>query len=322
MKEKPNWNFDDVPTSELAACCVWEYARESETLVLRAGCEEWWWDSQPVKPNPKGDGLVRNAPEAQERAKALLKQVREKTGFDIEAFRDAFWNHNFVAVFGSASRVPHEMYSFLEVVGAPATSWQELPSEARCFLAKTNANPFQYASAYDLREFLKHHNRLNVAKIGPDEKDTLSEAIREHQSLAPVQIHPGRMVAAFEIDWNSYSKTEIADHLSKWAHENRLSSLSKSRLRGRKTGFDSAKKLRDLGVMRLMNFSTVADMKNRCPEAAQRYQDWQSTHWTAARKRALRNFRLLLPFLPKGELPIHAETAGRLARLKRKVVHS
>ncbi|MGD0650265.1 MAG: hypothetical protein ABSA97_03845 [Verrucomicrobiia bacterium] len=39
------WNFDNVPDSELVACCWWEYARESE--FIRMGMQRWRAEPTP-----------------------------------------------------------------------------------------------------------------------------------------------------------------------------------------------------------------------------------------------------------------------------------
>src|SRR5437879_12652811 len=31
-----NWDFDSVPDDEIIACCIWEYARESNTIAIAA----------------------------------------------------------------------------------------------------------------------------------------------------------------------------------------------------------------------------------------------------------------------------------------------
>ena len=40
------WNFAKVTESELAACCLWEYARESNTI--RADCRRWTENPDPI----------------------------------------------------------------------------------------------------------------------------------------------------------------------------------------------------------------------------------------------------------------------------------
>lgn len=311
------WNFEGVPEPELVACCVWEYARESETLGLHHFvCSEWWWDSQPVKPNPDGDGIIRNALDVQEHARNLLKKVQEKTGFDIEAFREGFWKHDLTSVFGSATRIPHNSYSFLRTFGAlRETRWRDLPVEARQFLAQLYTQPAQYASAYDLRQLLGRYQKLNDPPHGESQKDMLAAILDDQNPLGPVQLHPGRMVVAFEINWNAYDVGEIAAHLDGWARKNCPLGVRPTKSRGHhEPKIDFAKKLRDLGVMRLMHETEPGNMKRRQPEAWSLFHDqlkWTERYWNLAHERALKNFRALLPFLPQGELPIHNVTKAK-----------
>src|ERR1041385_1382074 len=52
------WNFDDVPANALAACCYWEYARESAFLLdLKRRWGEW--DRSGKFPEELGRGIDR-----------------------------------------------------------------------------------------------------------------------------------------------------------------------------------------------------------------------------------------------------------------------
>ena len=128
-------------------------------------------------------------------------------------------------------------------------------------------------------------------------------------------IYLGTEVVAFQILWRYFDDAKIKAAFAQWVNDSRPKTIPEpSDGRGQKT-IDWRKKLRDLGVMRLMHFSTVAGMRIRCLEAAERYAGWESRHWSAARKRALRNFRSLLSFLPENELPLHAFTKGGRAKI-------
>jgi hypothetical protein len=133
-------------------------------------------------------------------------------------------------------------------------------------------------------------------------------------------IYNGMEVSAFEILWEHFNNAKIKASFSKWVDSNRPPTIPEPTNDGSgHKPIDWRKKLRDLGVMRLMNFCTVAAMplpaSQGCPEAARVYAKWKDNQWSAARSRALRNFREILAFLPADEKPIHARTKGGRAKL-------
>jgi hypothetical protein len=130
------------------------------------------------------------------------------------------------------------------------------------------------------------------------------------EPIRPGQFYSSSETLLLEIDWRHYTDDAIAEYFRKWVRKNRPESVPNPKKTGRTRTHDKRTALRDLGVMRLQNFCTVAGMKTRCPDAARCFDGWESKQWTAARKRALRNFRNMFPFLPAGELPLHATTKG------------
>jgi hypothetical protein len=310
------WNFEKVPDDELAACCVWEYARESETLQRHSVWVQWWWESQSVQPIPNEVAFVENPPEVQQRAREYLRQAEQEWGYKADRLRDEILGSDLSAAFGSASRVPHRVYWFLASHGIlPDVPWLSLPRDFRKELARLDASPVGFASAHDIRDFLRHHKKA----ISPhdwlraaDARDQMALVLREFEPLPPAQPQPGHMTVAFTINWKSFTPTEIKRKLTGWVDSVTPPHTPAFESKGNKNW---PARLRDLGVMRLQNFSTVAAMPVRCKEAAERYKRWESKHWSAARKRALKNFRCFLPFLPKGELPIHAKSKGGRANV-------
>jgi hypothetical protein len=116
-----------------------------------------------------------------------------------------------------------------------------------------------------------------------------------------------------DIGWRWHTNRQLVTAFERWLLDNRPKTAPepKEKKAGHKR-IDWRKKLRDLGVMRLLNNSTVAGMNTRCPEAARYFGNWEGKHWSAARKRGIENFRSLFPF---GELPEHAHTKGGKGKL-------
>jgi hypothetical protein len=61
-----DWNFDNVPDDELAACCLWEFARESKSFAVssfrRMEREESFGRGQRPKrePNPDYEAFLKS----------------------------------------------------------------------------------------------------------------------------------------------------------------------------------------------------------------------------------------------------------------------
>jgi hypothetical protein len=115
-----------------------------------------------------------------------------------------------------------------------------------------------------------------------------------------------REIVLLTVDW-TLTPRELGDAFYMWAKRNGPEDLTPPDGRGHKP-IDWLKKLRDLGVMRLLYESEVRNMKIYQPEAWQRYGCRGERFWYSAHERALNNFRSLLWFLPDGELPRRAPT--------------
>jgi hypothetical protein len=141
------WNFSSVPDSEVLACCVWEYARESKTIALRADLH-WChvrdiWHREEYKDNP----FLKAEHDAEAR-RILARAKREK--FRYGAFFDQLWKTDFPMI---------EIYdSIVELVRNGAFPWQRLPITARANLAKRPAEnnllpPLETAKVGNLRKY-------------------------------------------------------------------------------------------------------------------------------------------------------------------------
>lgn len=280
---KSDWNFDKVPDSELMACCYWEYARESKSI---RGCTP-------------------------ERAKTLsgaeFRQHRE--------FVFKMWTAPYTLIAESIF-VPYPTSDDPRSFPRP---WQSLSEAER----KKRSHPICLA---DVRQPVETACLSDTASLG--EKAELAHRkwckaalpkLRRHLPIGPepkVSLTClGMEVCAFNVLWEHFNNAKIKAAFAEWVDTNRPPTIPEPADGSGRKPIDWRKKLRDLGVMRLMNYSTVAGMPIQSPEAARCFERWESKHWSAARKRALKNFRLLLPFLPENELPLHATTKGGRAKL-------
>jgi hypothetical protein len=167
-----------------------------------------------------------------------------------------------------------------------------------------------------LRQYMSVRDKVHRENPGVGEGTLRRQGkYPDYRPIASIFWEGGAECLSVKIEWGEFTNDEIVAAFRKWVKPNRPKDIPKPDARGKTRREIHNARLRDLGVMRLLHFCTVAGMNVRCPEAAKYFDSWESKHWSAARKRALRNFRQLFPFLPAGELPIHATTCGGHGKL-------
>src|SRR6266404_2163676 len=100
-----DWNFDNVPDDELAACCLWEFARESKSFAVSSARKV-------------------------EREESFGRQQRpnRKPNPDYEAFLESYWN---------CDEGYMEYYETIRNYGGPDTlPWQLISADLRQRLKK------------------------------------------------------------------------------------------------------------------------------------------------------------------------------------------
>jgi len=284
-RDPREWRFEekDMPDSELMACCYWEYARESKS----------------IRECTSARAKTLSGPELQRHRQFLFKMA--------SAPYSLIWECIFVP------------YPTLNNPRSFPNPWQSLSSEER----KKRSHPICLS---DIRAPVETAGLSDIASLGTKAELAHREwrrmehtRQRRHLPMTPEPnvnlIYDGMEVCAFNVLWEDFDNAKIKAAFAAWVDANRPPTIPEPSAGGGHKPIDWRKKLRDLGVMRLMNFSTVAGLGAQCPEAARYFEHWESKHWSAARKRALKNFRSLLPFLPEREFPSHAATKGGRAKL-------
>jgi hypothetical protein len=299
------WNFvkDKVPDSELLACCYWEYAREStfvcSTLQRHAAY------LAGVRPNTSEevDEIQRN------------EQKLFGLGYALEIF-----------VPGALSDQEPEHPPSIADLRKPWQALDVTERKARAIIRRVTESPgiapVQLARSPCGERIAKAWEEMYMRGLQdgkPPPRFSFSVGRTQVNGVpCPRRFWEGKTeTLLIEIAWGHFSNDEIAEYFRKWVSGARSKRFPNPKKTGRTRKHDRRAALRDLGVMRLLNFSTWANLKNRCPAAAHYFGKlgWESKHWSAARKRALRNFQTLLPFLPDGELPLHASTKGGRGKL-------
>jgi hypothetical protein len=307
------WNFDAVPNTELAACCLWEYARESAFIrdTLRR-YREWW--------KAGGDSQAPGAAEIDRD----LSRIEKAIPWQSEVFLRGY---------GFLGDAPPFTASF----PAPWQSLHEGERKARahlgCEVERLKLVPVRLG-LWNYARLIFERCELRAAE--PDRAElewerqyTTPDGERKEGAPDPPAyppIRPGVFSSHGEqlllsIAWEHFTNNEIADCFRKVLPALRPHTSPAPKDTGKTRPEIKRAALRDLGVMRLLNVSTVANLKNRCPAAAAYFAQlgWLGTerekYFSAARKRALLKFRAMFPFLPKAELPLHAPSKGGRAKL-------
>src|SRR5205807_2724237 len=111
-----NWDFDSVPDDEIIACCIWEYARESNTIAMAADLH--WCHTRHIwhRQDYERDPALRKR---HEEDAACIEKRAKREGFDYDSFFERFWKTDFplITIYNSITRF----------VGDGACPWQRFP---------------------------------------------------------------------------------------------------------------------------------------------------------------------------------------------------
>ena len=295
-----DWNLDNVPDNELVACCLWEYARESETLLTAT----------------------------------TFTSRREGKSFIWERTPAACAAINRILKLPSDQRAP--LYQLLAVFDGRA--WAELTSTEKAQYAvmiPREVTPLRLAYLEELEALLDANQTIpseaikRLKKLGVPESKLSGEAIKRSPigSVDAMRLsgvlglgqsdgwRKGCSAVAITVDFAHYNNKELAAAFEKLVGLLRPPELAKPK---RASVFKKApgKKLKDwktalrrLGIMRALRVYTFAD--NRFPETFKKRGD-KACYF--ARKAALKTFHSLFRSLPREEKPIHWSTKGSRSR--------
>lgn len=293
------WNFDDVPDDELAACCLWEYARECSSFATTS---------------------ARHA-----EAMAAIRARTHPAPCDLpeyEALLEAYWG---------TDEGYMQYYETIRTCGGPAAlPWQLIRAEVRVSLSKqVGVHEVSQPLAPAMRRQLEALWKANLVEWEPVRNepgyDPEEDGMAYEESLPHVD-EPGHKgepygetVIAFAVDFRKFSDKEIAGVFAAWLKANRPEDAPEPTGRGHKPG-DWRANLTRLAVMRLLGRYTPGEILGttktpalkQCEAiretrqfAAAKWSD--ATKWHDARREAGRLFRQLFPFLPPDEKPLSWE---------------
>lgn len=311
-----DWDFSAIPQSELVACCLWEYARESESIGHAA--ELHWCITRNITEGAlysKDNAFKLHA----DKIAARYKQRAASVGFNYDTFRERYWDHDLACV---------GIYNVVvEHVSSDARPWQSLPPKLRTHFSSKAADtsifqPLAMASLGDIEKIWTTHNSyLNEVRATPRPPNDDCEDMALWEPTSPIECSEenGRPVrklcAGFTIDFSRFTDLEIQTAFTSWLKDNRPVQWSKpsrsfpcSRQRGRKDSEYSVA-LERLGLMRLLHWYSPELIKISLPETWKRFR-----HKQASFRREIRAatcfFKKIFPFLPAHEVPFSSERLG------------
>jgi hypothetical protein len=319
-----DWNFDNVPDSELVACCYWEYARESAFIrELRQRCWEHW---QPLYLK----GQWWNEPEDKQIHTDLQKV--QSIGYPAEVFLRGICCPPDGVLPDAPPLKPGEVH---RTTGSFPKTWQALTVAERRYRSHIGTDveriplvPFGRGLFLDAKDIVK-----SVAAQRRERDEANEQARRENPKLTdealcrmgklqfpdirPSVIYGSGMEKTIvRIDWSAFTNDEIVQGFRKWVKANRPEDIRVPDRKGRNKARDWRAQLTRLSVMRLLAHFTPLDIidprRNRFPAIWETKQfagrKWSDvTKWHDARREAGKVFRALFPFLPKDEKPISWE---------------
>jgi hypothetical protein len=308
-----NWNFDRVPDSEIIACCLWEYARESPTIHMMADVH-WCHVRHIVHRQEYEQDPALRAQHDKDAARIEAHAKRER--FDYDSVFDKFWKTDFslMTIYTSVTR--H--------VGALAYAWQRLPQKVRSPLSKqvaksTVLRPLSVASVGELEELWRKNSAdlMGIRSKNDDSED--AELWRDTEPVEPFSdeedVLKRGITAALTIDFFRFTDREVVEAFIPWLAETRTRRWKRprrvfpgARQKGRKL-IEYRVALERLGLMRLLHWHSPAELRKEMPEA------WKAIcrkeqYFRREIREASKSFRRFFPFVPKSERPQSEERFG------------
>lgn len=312
-----NWDFDRVPDSEIIACCLWEYARESPTIHLKADLH--WCHVRHIVHRQEYEQHPALRVEHDEDA-ARIEARAKREGFDYDRFFDEFWKTDFplMAIYDSVTRYVRD----------GASAWQELPRKVRVQLSKqvttsSVLQPLTLATVGELEELWTKNSedlmkvRSRVREANDDSED--AALWRDTEPVEPFSTQGDGLTrgitAALTIDFSRFTDREVIEAFIPWLAKTRPRRWKRprrvfpgARQKGRKS-IEYRVALERLGLMRLLHWHRPAELRKEMPEA------WKAIcrkeqYFRREIREASKFFRRLFPFVPKSERPQSEERFG------------
>ncbi|MFT3867803.1 MAG: hypothetical protein QM715_04830 [Nibricoccus sp.] len=308
-----DWDFSRVPATEVIACCLWEYARESPSIGIAAEYHRLLM--RTITKNETWGGLPSDKKALAQHIAQVDAQARA-IGYHSETFLKRYW----------ASDVAYiKFYETLrQTVSSNTKPWQEIAACHRAVFVqeldeRSVLQPLSASLIGELEQLWQTNNgalKKVRNRIRPPNDD--SEEFELYQTSIPYALPDEerlsatrKTVVAFTVDYSRYTDREIVHEFTRWLRTNRPkqwrrpSNLFPSVARGRKRN-DFRVALERLGLMRLLHWNSPRQLRLKLPRAWKLYGQKQPVFRREIRG-AVRFFRQFFPFLPKHEVPSSLE---------------
>jgi hypothetical protein len=316
------WDFDNVPDSELVACCWWEYARESAFIVdTERRFRQWIFDGC-MREHPGFEEIDRN-----------LRQIHGAIPYESDVFLSA-WE------------------SFPDPWQSQGEDQRKARAHIRSYKEAASLKPVELGTFWKAREIaercemraedhLCRQQEWIRKNFRPDEKGRLVSIPGAPGPPEFVPPRPGIFTGGtgeallLRIAWKHFTNDQIADYFRKVLPNLRPHAMPAPDRRGHKLK-DVRADLTCLAAMRILNAYTLTELLSATrvrvrggkavrvqllpasPDCApvlesKQFSDdqWLNEHtWYEARRDAWKTYHQLFPFLPKDEKPYHWGTEG------------
>jgi len=297
---KHDWNFDSdkVPDDELVACCVWEYARESNSICGAVEIAKTAYANQGIaRPESAEREAFRSAAD---KAFGLL----HSTGFD-----NSFWvGLAFPAPWQSVGKSERKKWAHFRPKIPTPMIFPPFQVTADLFIASVLHG--EARKAHDARQAI--YLRLSQIDSGVA---NLKEAGELRTKLSEQEQHPTPSVVRGEggvdsfiaqINWHEFSKKEIKKCFSKWV-DHYSCPIAKPSGRGHKP-VDWRARLARLGLLRLRHVQSVEEtiktITQTLPSDKRKAAKFiEPGELNREAQNAVADFRNVFPFLDSAEMP-------------------
>ncbi|MGA3182678.1 MAG: hypothetical protein ABSF38_20325 [Verrucomicrobiota bacterium] len=294
-----DWDFRPVADSELVACCYYEFARESDTLVN-------YYDLD-IRRNLKKLGATYRA-KVKGRVLALPHPIKlpwnsiAGSEFPRLEFVGRGWKKPFLVFDG---------YVYEKQIKFADTPWQSQNPKFRQWAVKAYEEIFTH----------KGFSPADFVRITQD-------IISHGDSRSGLDPEKGIERIAVEIDWAAFDDSQLVASFREWVAVNRPPGIGQKNLKGKGKLRDWRARLKRLAVARLLSRCKLRQLPARYPEAWEWLRTsgkWKAPVQTVSdlynqgerdiyhlREQAAEDFRELFPFLPSQEKPrFETEKEGR-----------
>lgn len=264
MKDKLDryeWDFCDVPSDEMRACVLYEYARESKLIcaLARAGREgglendeDWRRLRKIVLPYPyDSDGFQQYIAFDEFRPETPWQKLPQTTrrNFQLWALPRGIYRGGVLTLLLIDSECKRRRQKIEDAYRQRRKTAEEKFREKLSAWEKSARKKFgDDISKWPQRPFADPQKERNAT---PTAKEL---------AVKPSETRSGVESTVLKIDWQHFTNKQLAAGFNEWISANRPPEIPEPKARGQKDS-DAVARLDALGIMRLRFYGTVRELK-------------------------------------------------------------